>query len=205
MARRGGRLLRGFSRRTLLSVINVSTGKAVSSVKVGAQVSDMAFTANGRQLYVADMSGLLHMYSVETNFHKQASQPFSEHKTVFGRIEARSLAVYDPPKSGAHLRRRRRRSSAADPAAPVSYRHVALRHRVAGAIKRRFRSSEAVYFTNLQFKPYDAALRCPVLLGTDNRGVTRALTIVGGRFDEVDKHDFVFKPTSGAAVRHSAW
>ena len=59
----------------------------------------------------------------------------------------------------------------------------------------------AVFLVSMGYRANDTVLKGPALVGTDNRGVTRVLTLVDGHYDNIVRADFM-NTGAGVASRH---
>jgi hypothetical protein len=113
----------------------------------------MCFARNGHQLFIADASGLVHLYLVEADLAKQATRPLREHMVVFGESNTRPEG---PTVTGMQQQPGAASSVGGNTAAP---------------------GGKAAYFVSLSHRPFDSALRCPLLIGLDCNKRIRALSL----------------------------
>lgn len=122
----------------------------------------LTFSASGHQLYVADGRGLLHEYQIETDAGDAQAKPLKSHAVIFGE-GGNSFAPLTPDTGNWAG------YGGFDAAAAAGI--FGLAGAGAGG------AHPIPHLTSLFFRPYDAALRSPVLIGLDSQRHARALVL----------------------------
>ena len=138
---------------TLPGVSGLARGAAAPMLTQSfSYATALCFSASGRQLYVSDGKGCLHEYQIEPDLADAQAKPLKSHSVIFG--EGGNIFSAIVSELGGDS------SFALTSAAAVNSAMAAT-----------------PYLTSLFFRPYDAAYRCPVLIGLDNQRHARALLL----------------------------
>jgi hypothetical protein len=107
---------------------------------------------------------------------------------VFGRAPGRTLREYGGSESHSILSRSQ----------------FVVRRRLPFLFGGASAKQPSVFLVTMGYRATDSKLKTPVLVGTDNRGVTRILSILvsSGHIDDVVRADFM-NTQGGVATRHS--